>query len=360
MSAPDDTPNPNRRQMRIIAAVILSLTFFVSAPAQAQGIEEQASIAYADAYESLAQTREAWAFARDKQENMAILGDLVSASLGGDRDLSGQMLVEIDELRREAEQFLSISRDYRVRAPDLLYSQEEAHEHASHSQGRAAESRKDQLYAEDWVNETRRRRQKEYRQAAADASAKTAELFDKAYDLFTEIAGLRSDMTQERELSQEIYERAAQAQEELANAEERWARAEEEVAAAEEMWTRALEGDQSAQAKSRSAQARARAEEARERTAQWRERAAEAREGTLDWDQELSNDLRERAAQARQEMFASMGNAAVVQDSGGNSSISRLTVQAWQRASSAWENTSQAMESAADAWDSAIEAKERE
>ena len=48
----------------------------------------------------------------------------------------------------------------------------------------------------------------------------------------------------------------------------------------------------------------------------------------------------------------------VVQDSGGNSSISRLTAEAWQRASSAWENTSTAMESAADAWDRAVEAGE--
>ena len=78
----------------------------------------------------------------------------------------------------------------------------------------------------------------------------------------------------------------------------------------------------------------------------------------MEWDEELGNELRERAAQARQEMYASVGNAAVVQDSGGNSSISRLTVQAWERASSAWENTSTAMESAADAWDRAVEAGE--
>ncbi len=326
---------------------ILSFTPFVSA--RAQGIEEQATMAYANAHEALAQAREAWAFARDKQENAAFLGDLAAAALGVDSDVSGQMTVEIEALRVEADQFREIARTYQVRASDLVYSQAEAHEHAVYSQGRAAEARKDKLYAEDWVKETRRKRQKEYRQAAVDAEEKAAQLFDQAYQLFAQLANESAVMA-------ERYETAAQAQETLAAAEETWALAEEAVAAAEEMWTRALEGDQSAQAQTRSAEARERASEARKRTVQWRERAAQAREGSLEWDEELGNELRERAAQARQEMYASIGNAAVVQDSGGNSSISRLTAEAWQRASGAWESTSTAMESAADAWDRAIEA----
>lgn len=333
--------------MRFTVAAILSFIFFVSA--RAQGLEEQATLAYANAHEALAQAREAWAFARDKQENLAFLGDIASAALGVESNASEQMLVEVEDLRKEAEQFREIARTYQVRASDLVYSQAEAQEHAVYSQGRAAEARKDKLYAEDWVKETRRKRQKEYRQTAVDAEEKAAQLFDQAYQLFAQLANESAVMA-------ERYETAAQAQETLAAAEETWALAEEAVAAAEEMWTRALEGDQSAQAQTRSAQARERASEARKRTVQWRERAAQAREGSLEWDEGLGNELRERAAQARQEMYASIGNAAVVQDSGGNSSISRLTAEAWQRASSAWENTSTAMESAADAWDRAIEA----
>ena len=345
---------PYLAQWALVA--ILSFTSFVSA--RAQGLEEQATLAYANAYEALAQAREAWAFARDKHENSAFFGDLAAAALGSDRDLAGQMRGEIAELTKEAGDFREIARTYQVRASDLVYSQAEAQEHAAHSQERAAEARIDKLYAEDWVKETRRKRQKEYRQAAADAEEEAAELFDQAFELFTQIAAARSEQSSQFELSAEIYELAAQAQETLAAAEETWALAEEAVAAAEEMWTRALEGDKSAQAQTRSAQARERASEARKRTAQWRERAAQAREGSLEWDEGLGNELRERAAQARQEMYASIGNAAVVQDSGGNSSISQLTVQSWQRASSAWENTSTAMESAADAWDRAVEAEE--
>ena len=346
------------RALRRSLGIILVFTCFVSA--RAQGIEEQATLAYANAHEALAQAREAWAFARDKQENTAFLGDLAAAALGVDSDVSGQMTVEIDALRKEAGDFREIARTYQVRASDLVYSQAEAQEHAAHSQERAAEARIDKLYAEDWVKETRRKRQKEYRQAAADAEEKAAQLFDQAFELFTQIVNARSEQSSQLELSAEIYELAALAQEALASAEETWALAEEAVAAAEEMWTRALEGDKSAQAQTRSAEARERASEARKRTVQWRERAAQAREGSLEWDEELGNELRERAAQARQEMYASIGNAAVVQDSGGNSSISRLTVEAWQRASSAWEQTSTAMESAADAWDRAVEVKERE
>ena len=344
------------RALKLSLGIILVFTSFVSA--RAQGIEEQATMAYANAYEALAQAREAWAFARDKHENSAFLGDLASIALGSERDLAGQMRGEIEELTKEAGDFREIARTYQVRASDLVYSQAEAQEHAAHSQGRAAEARIDKLYAEDWAGETRRNRQKEYRQAAADAEEKAAQLFDQAFQLFTQIANAQSEMSSQRELSAEIYELAALAQEALASAEETWALAEEAVAAAEEMWTRALEGDKSAQAQTRSAEARERASEARKRTSQWRERAAQAREGSMEWDEELGNELRERAAQARQEMYASIGNAAVVQDSNNNSSISRLTVQAWERASSAWENTSTAMESAADYWDKAVEAGE--
>ena len=145
--------------------------------ARAQGLEEQATTAYANAHEALAQAREAWALARDKQENLAFLGDIVSEVsevLGEERDLAGQMLVEVEALRVEADQFREIARTYQVRISDLVYSQAEAQEHAAYSQGRAAEARKDKLYAEDWVKETRRKRQKEYRQAAADAEEKSS------------------------------------------------------------------------------------------------------------------------------------------------------------------------------------------
>lgn len=339
------------KTMRYLAqwvfVAILSVACFMSA--KAQGLEEQATLAYADAHEALAQAREAWAFARDKQENAAFFTDLAATALGVESNVSEQMLVEIDAIREEADRFREIARSYQVRASDLIYSPAEAEEHAAHSQEQAAEARKNKLYAEDWVKETRRKSHKEYRQKAVDAEEKAAQLFDTAHQLFAQLAN-------ESVVMAERYESAAQAQETLADAEERWAMAEEAVAAAEEMWTRALEGDKSAQAKTRSTEARERAKAARERTIQWRERAAKAREGSLEWDEELGNELRERAAQARQEMYAGIGNAAVIEDND-NSRISRVAAELWQRAASAWENAAMAMEGAADAWDWAIEAQ---
>ncbi len=122
------------RALKLSLGIILVFTSFM--PAQAQGLEEQATTAYANAFEALAQAREAWAFARDKHENLAFLGDIVSEALGEERDLAGQMLVEVEALRVEADQFREIARTYQVRASDLVYSPAEAQEHAVYSQGR--------------------------------------------------------------------------------------------------------------------------------------------------------------------------------------------------------------------------------
>ena len=103
--------------------------------------------------------------------------------------------------------------------------------------------------------DTRRSSQKEYRQAAGAAHEKAAELYDRAYGLFTQIADAQGALSSQRQLSEEVYELIAQAQESLADAEETWSRAEEATAGAERMWTRALEGDKSTQAMERSAQA---------------------------------------------------------------------------------------------------------
>ncbi len=78
---------------------------------------------------------------------------------------------------------------------------------------------------------------------------------------------------------------------------------------------------------------------------QWRERAAKAREGTLEWEEGLSGDLRERAAQARQEVLASRCNSAVVlaSDKDG-SALFQVTAAAWERAADAWDLAARAKE----------------